>query len=178
MPRKPDVNLCYREAGHAVIGIILGVNVQYADVYRNISRGRYGFCKSIAGFGRGLDSRIVIMDIAGTCAEAISTGIDIASTCFNIGYLDNFDKCPDYKRIKAYMGLFKDEDSRELFLHLSVKTIYDILSEPTVWRAVERVKDYLYDHWRIEGDEVKQIVLKTIPNKKMNELRMRYTGSV
>lgn len=157
----------YHEAGHVVIGCLLGLSIDYTtclvDPYRltpgtatNVpSQAMLRRIQTDKDFHRLYNTLQVIQSMAGDLAVQKFTG-----KCYSFGA--KTDKHNQY-RLAREIG----EDS--YFLQQLTDRVREVLDRTDYWEAVIRVAEALKTKHRIEGNEVKELVARSVHNMPTND---------
>jgi hypothetical protein len=172
--RKPNLSTCFHEAGHCVTAILMDIPLKRIDVYRKINAKRIGLCAPIKRFyAKGLEGlnegdkrhdmgewqrRSALMTVMGPIAQAK----------FEMELVEDIE------------GGEKDfEDAAKMCdVENCLKIAISFVDEPDVWKAICEVATHLSHFWQIPPEVAREIVRRTIPKKRIIELRWSYRGGL
>jgi len=172
----PDIHVCYHEAGHAVVGVVLQLPVKCAEITDNYE----GYCKigkiripdpkdSIEKYlnHEEVKNRRILFYFAGPAAQAKYEGVPI------------FDSLVGQDFINAQYAFYYQEPGVKApqdFLNL-INAAWEIVNELEIWNAIIKTSEYLFEFHKISGKDIKKLVRGAIPRSKMQVIRWKYCNS-
>ena len=155
--------VAYHEAGHAVVGLRLGLELLGTDVLSDDTggRGHNGFssagCRIRHRTGpatareRDFVDRTIVTYLAGHAAESRLGVADAAGSGFD-----------ENDVLQSWVSLLSDVDEEQLAaITLSRQNATSMLEEPGVWRAVGIVAGRLEVARRLDAEEVRSLTRLT-----------------
>ena len=148
-----DVLTAYHEAGHLVMGVILGAQIRSATImaeYAEDDAIRFGSCKLAWSMERTTKrqhaERQIRTALAGPVAEQIYDGNDSVIRI-------RAESSMDWIYASSYAETFIDEAvKRTNFLVAVAEEIRDLFRQDDIWVAVASTADELLAHDFLEGD--------------------------
>ena len=152
--------IAYHEAGHAVVGVRLGLRLLGADILPDDAggRGHTHFAHPGPWFKpdpghltpaeRDLVDRVLVTFLAGFAAESRIGEADPDGSGFDLE-----DAVRDWVRLLA-----DDPGARQAEIDEHLSRAAELVGDPKNWRAVERLAGRLLDVERLDGADIRALV--------------------